>query len=87
MIEDAAGGADYFKRNGVAPVLVHAEVDYREPCYLAEWLVVETRLLEFRKRVAKFEQRVLKRDTGRLAAELRVALVCVDLTSQRAVSS
>lgn len=78
MIEEAAGGSDYFKRHGIAPVLVRAEADYREPCYLAEWIVVETSLLEFRKRVAKFRHLVRKRDTGRIAAELSVSLVCVD---------
>src|SRR5580658_6262701 len=68
MIEDSgAGGANYFKRNGVAPVLVRAEVDYREPCFLAEWLVVETEMCEYRKRVARFRQKILKRDTGKLA--------------------
>ncbi|MBI3542597.1 MAG: acyl-CoA thioesterase [Deltaproteobacteria bacterium] len=78
MIEEAAGGADYFKRHGVAPVIVRAEVDYREPCFLAEWIVVETTLFEFRKRVAKYRQLVKKRDSGRVAAELLMTVLVVD---------
>ncbi|MBI3557946.1 MAG: acyl-CoA thioesterase [Deltaproteobacteria bacterium] len=78
MVEEASGGQDYFKRHGVAPVAVRAEVDYREPCYLADWVVVETTLDQYRKRVAKFRHRVLKRDTGKLAAELLMTLLVVD---------
>jgi thioesterase-3 len=80
MIEDSgSGGANYFKGHRVSPVIVRAEIDYRDACYLAEWIVVETQLLEFRKRVATFRQRVLKRDSGnKLAAELLMTLVVVD---------
>ena len=78
MIEQAAGGADYFKRNGVAPVIARAEVDYKEPCFLAEWLVIETHVEEMRTRVAKFRQKVIKRDSGRVAAELLMTAVVVD---------
>lgn len=77
MEEVGGGGANYFKQRGVAPVIVRAEVDYRDACYLAEWLVIETQLLEFRKRVAKFRQKVIKRDSKKLAAELVMTLVVV----------
>lgn len=84
MIEETAGG-DYFKRNGISPVIVRAEVDYREPCRLAEWLVVETEMLEFRTRRARFKQVVSKRDSGRVAAEIVVSVLVVD-EKGRAVS-
>jgi thioesterase-3 len=78
MVEDATGGSDYFTKNGVAPVIVRAEVDYKEPCFLAEWLVLETRVHELRKRVVKFSQKVIKRDSGRVAAELIMTGVVID---------
>jgi YbgC/YbaW family acyl-CoA thioester hydrolase len=81
MIEESTG-SDYFKRNGVAPVIARAEVDYKEPCYLAEWLTVETSLIDFRKKVARFKQVIRKRDSGRVAAEVVVVVVVVDSTGK-----
>jgi len=85
MLEDAGAGADYFKRNGVAPVIARAELEYKEPCFLAEWLIVETTLVELRTRTAKFRHRILKRDTGKLAADIHVLTLCVD-TKGKAVT-
>lgn len=85
MIEEAAGGGDYFKRNGVAPIVARAEIDYREPCYLGEWLEVETTLIESRKRLSRFNHVVKKRDTGRVAAVALVTILCVS-SSGRAVT-
>ena len=86
MIEEASsGGADYFKKNSVAPVLVRAEVDYREPCFLAEWLVIESEMIEYRKRVTRFRQKIMKRESGKLAAEAVVTVVVVD-SNGKAVS-
>ena len=78
MIEEAAGGMDYFKRNGVAPVIVRAEVDYRVPCLLGEWLVIETSVVEIRTRVAKFKQVISKKSSGQIAAEALMTAVVVD---------
>lgn len=85
MIEEATGGSEFFARNGVFPVIVRAEVDYKEPCYLAEWLVVETTQVEYRTRVVRLRQTVKKRDSGRVAADIIVTLLCVD-KSGKAVS-
>lgn len=85
MTEEASGGADYFIKRGVAPVIARAEIDYKEPCFLSEWLVVETTLIECRKRTVRFQQLVKKRDSGRVAAEIRVLAVVVD-KSGKAVS-
>jgi YbgC/YbaW family acyl-CoA thioester hydrolase len=85
MTEEATGGSSYFKDRGVNPVVVRAEVDYREPCLLAEWLVVETSMHEFRGRVARFKQRIVKRESGKVAAELLMTLLCVG-ENGRAVS-
>lgn len=78
MIEESGAGQDYFQRNGLAPVIARAEIDYKLPCFLAEWLVVETELIEFRKRVAVFRQRAYKEEEMKLAAEARMTLVGVD---------
>jgi acyl-CoA thioester hydrolase len=78
MIEEAAGGQDYFKRNGVAPVLVRTEIDFKEPCFLAEWLVLETTMLNCRTRVARFQHLVKKRDSGRVAAEIIATVLVVN---------
>ena len=78
MIEEAAGGAKYFQKHGVAPVVVRVEIDYREPSYLAEWIVVETQLIEYRTRVARMRQTMKKRDTGKVAAEEIVTFLVVD---------
>lgn len=78
MIEDSGAGGDYFKRHAIAPVIVRAEADYREPCFLADWIVVETTLVEFKKRLARFSQIVKKRESGRVAAELLMTVLVVD---------
>ncbi len=82
MIEDVSGGQDYFKRNGVSPVVVRVEIDYREPCLLADWIVVETTLAEYRKRVATFHHKIMKRESGKLAANLVVTLLVVGPTGK-----
>lgn len=77
MIDEAGCGADYFTRNGMSPVIVRAEVDYKAPCFLAEWVTSETELLEMRSRVAVFNQKIFK-ENGTLAAEGKMTLVGVD---------
>lgn len=86
MIEEATQSSDYFKKNGVAPVVVRTEVDYREPCFLADWLIVETTLFEFNKRLSRFKQVVKKRETGKVAAEILVSILVVDQKSGKVVS-
>jgi YbgC/YbaW family acyl-CoA thioester hydrolase len=78
MVEDATGGSQYFTKLGIAPVIVRAEADYHEPCFLAEWLVIETHVQELRKRVVKFSQKIKKRDSGRTACEVLVTGVVID---------
>lgn len=82
MVEAVSGSQDYFKSNNVSPVVVRAEVDYREPCFLADWLVVETTLDQFRNRVATFRHKVLKRETGKLACEMLITLLVIDSHSK-----
>lgn len=77
MIEESGAGQDYFKRNGLAPVIARAEIEYKLPCFLAEWLIVETELIELRKRVAVFRQRACKEGGMKLAVEGRMTLVGV----------
>ena len=77
MLEEAGLGTDYFKRHGVFPTVVRVEIDYRESCYLAEDLVIETTLFQFRKRVAIFEQKLKKEKTGALAARALITVVVV----------
>lgn len=81
MIEEATGGSDYFQKNNCAPVVARVEVDYKAPCYLADWLRVETTMIEVRKKVVVFEHKVLRKASATreaaLAAVIRATLVAV----------
>jgi acyl-CoA thioester hydrolase len=76
MIEDAAGSMEYFKNNGVMPVVARVEIDYKRPCYLGEKLQIETVLLDAKRKLSVFRHQIKKPD-GTLATEIRATLVCV----------
>jgi YbgC/YbaW family acyl-CoA thioester hydrolase len=76
MIKEAAGSMEYFKSAGLAPVVARVEVDYKRPCYLGEELVLETRLMEYKRKVVVFQHQV-KKPGGELATEIRATLVAV----------
>lgn len=77
MIEESGSGGNYFSGHGLTPVIVKAELNYRASCYLAEWLTVETRLIELRKKFAIFEQKIIKENGNILASEGSVTLCAV----------
>ncbi len=77
MIEESGSGGNYFASHGLTPVIVKAEVNYRAPCFLAEWLFVETRMIELRKKTAVFEQLIYKEKDKVLASEGRVTLCAI----------
>ena len=78
MLEQGSGSVDYFKKAGVAPVIVRAEVDYREACVTGEWLVIETVVLELKSRTARIRQSIKKKGTKKEAALVIVTAVCVN---------
>ncbi len=82
MIEKATSGSSYFQEKKLNPALAHVEIDYKKPCYLAEWLHVETKLLEFKKVSATFEQKIIKEKTKEVAAVLKIKLICTDPTGK-----
>ncbi|MGE4231929.1 MAG: acyl-CoA thioesterase [Bacteriovoracia bacterium] len=77
MIEEAKAES-FFRDAGLSPAIVRAEVDFREACFLAEELEVETKLIEYRKRVARFHQIIRKKSSGKTAAEVTVTLVGIN---------
>lgn len=75
MIEEVTGGVDYFKNHGVAPVVARLEIDYRKPCFLGQWVRIETILDSTRSKSANFRHRIFREIDDALAAELVVTII------------
>ena len=58
MIEESGCGQDYFEKSEKYPVIAKAEINYRAPCFLAEWLIVESQIVDVRKKIAVFSQNI-----------------------------
>ncbi len=84
MIEEATGGVQYFQDQGVAPVVARLEVDYRKPCFLGQWVRIETTLDSHRSKSALFRHRIIRESDEALAAELLVTIIPVNQAGRAA---
>jgi YbgC/YbaW family acyl-CoA thioester hydrolase len=85
MMEEAGVGVEYFKDNKVSPVIVRAEIDYKYPCFLSEWVRVETQLDSVRSRVAVFNQKIIKEKGEVLAADCKMTMVTVGIDGKAVI--
>jgi len=82
------GRTEYFRDRGLSVQLLHEEgrlfpvvrmeIDFRYPARLDDLVRVETELVAAGRTSFVMQQRLLRSDDGRLLAEGRVTLVCVD---------
>lgn len=74
----AGPGVDVFQRNGVAPVVRKATLEFNAPAYPGEVLRFETTLVHLGKTSFSLHQTARHDANGALVAEADIVFVCVD---------
>jgi len=70
---------------GIGPVVVNINVNYRRPATLGDILEVRTGIGAVNSKSFVFHQEIVLRDTGAKVADADVTLVFIDFKTQRAV--
>jgi YbgC/YbaW family acyl-CoA thioester hydrolase len=83
--EDGGGGfSDMMSSQGLGPVVVRAEVDFRREVRFHDRVRIQTRLESCDTRKGIIQQHMVRED-GQVAAEARFTFVIIDLAARRVV--
>lgn len=77
-------GLESLARDGFAFTVVNININYRQPAFLRDLLVVETSVKEWRSRSAILHQEVKNKKGGYTIADADVTFVMVDARTQKA---
>ena len=81
LAKKCLGSVDYFKKLGMGLVVARVEMDYREPCFLDDHLIVKTQITELTKRILELHHVIYKRDTDKIVAEAKISAVPIELST------